>query len=51
LQDDGVDDRSDVAREIREADPVYAVAGTAVVDYRAPLNETGGRSFDGRARF
>ena len=47
LQNDGVNHRSDVARKISEADPVDAVAGTAVMDDGFPLEKSRARSFDG----
>lgn len=51
LKDDGVDNRSDVAREIREADPVNAVAWAAIVNDSFPLEEASARRFGGRAGF
>src|SRR4029077_16150711 len=51
LQDDGINDRSDVSRQVGEADPVNPIAGAAIVDDGFPLEESRARSFDGAARF
>ena len=51
LQCDSVDDRRDVARQIRQANPINTTSWASVVDDRLPLNEPRRRRFDGTARF
>src|SRR5216683_2256955 len=41
----------DIVREIREADPVDAVTGTAIVNHGFPLHEASGRAFGAAAGF
>src|SRR5260370_1314378 len=51
LHSDSLDDRRDIVREIREADPVDAVTGTAIVNHGFPLHEASGRAFGAAAGF
>src|SRR5207245_3087256 len=51
LQCDSVDNRRDVVREIRQANPINTISWASVVDDRLPLNEPRRRRFDGTARF
>jgi len=45
LQGDSVDDRRDIARQIRQIYPIDAIAWAAVVNDRFPLNEPRGWRF------
>src|SRR5260370_41450188 len=51
LHSNSVDYRGDIVGKIREADPIDAVTGTAIVNHGFPLHEPSGRAFGAAAGF